>query len=65
MNTSQRTRIIAQGIALYAAYQDEPGVSPNHDVLDAWEKWAQEYPRYVKFVEREQFALFDRINAEF
>lgn len=67
MNNSDRTTIIAHGIHLWARVQNltisENG--PSHPFARAFSEWARAYPDYVEFVKREQFALFDRVNAKF
>lgn len=68
MNNSYRTRIIAQGIALYAVVMDNPAIATTlsqRTSRDDWTVWQEDYPQFVEFVKREQFALFDRINAAF
>ena len=66
MNTSRRTRIVADGLALWAAVQDLPGNAPddNYD-RRCWERWAAENRAYVAFVKCEQDQLFNRVNAAF
>lgn len=66
MNNSRRTKIIAEGVALWAAVQDMPGNEVRGSKpLKAWEEWRATFPEFVEFVEQEQFALFDRVNAAF
>lgn len=66
MNNSQRTKIIAQGIALYAEFQDTSVVHPSYNKLaQQWEDWSNEWPAFARFVCTEQYNLFDRVNAAF
>lgn len=59
MNTSEKTAIIAEGIAAYAKVQDGQGT----EALLRWDKWKERYPQFADFVKKEQFDLFDRVNA--
>ena len=68
MNNSQRTKIIAQGIAIYAAFQDQPAFASTDEerkTAQIWEDWQRQYPQFARFVCREHFDLFDRVNAAF
>lgn len=68
MNNSKRTCIIAQGIALYAAFQDQPVIAvtaEEREVCQHWEAWQRMYPMFASFVRNEHFHLFDRVNAAF
>jgi hypothetical protein len=66
MNTSRKTRIIAEGIALWAFAQDNTEFnSETAPLYDKWMEWQANYPIYVEFVKAEQFRLFDLINAAF
>ena len=65
MNSSAKTRIIAQGIAVYSAYQDLPyNKIEGSDEEREWLKWQQRWPQYVTFVQVEQWDLFDRVNIK-
>lgn len=63
MNTSKKTRIIADGIARYAAYQDSPQTTSDTPEEIAWVEWQMAYPDWVNLVRQEQFELFDRLNC--
>lgn len=68
MNASRKTVIIARGIALYAAFQDQPAIAlttEEKETAQAWEDWQLTWPLYSRFVCDEQFALFDKVNARF
>lgn len=68
MNNSRRTTIIAQGIALWAVVMDQPTSPMNQEQIEnekAWLVWENDNPQFVEFVKREQFNLFDRVNAAF
>lgn len=66
MNNSRRTAIVAHGIALYAAHMDQPLNDKPTFTTQLWLEWiSQNGPTLTAFVEREQFNLFDRLNAAF
>lgn len=68
INTSEKTRIIADGIALWSRVQDLSAIDGTllaNSVRADWQRWCAVNPQWVEFVEREQFALFDRVNAAF
>ena len=65
MNTSQKTRLIAQGIYLWASVQDSPMDTKESPIWKAWNAWMELNPQWVDFVKMEQFDLFDRVNAKF
>lgn len=63
MNNSQRTKLVAQGIALYAAYQDLPiSKQDGSSEAKAWNEWAWNNKQYTALVMREQYRLFDLCN---
>jgi hypothetical protein len=67
MNASEKTRNVAEGIARFARVQD---LAPSDATPVAkairlkWQEWCDAHPQWVEFVEREQFYLFDRVNAK-
>lgn len=67
INTSRKTVIIAEGIALYAAYMDlsPTDLKPNSaSIRQAWLGWEATKPSaWVEFVKKEQYYLFDRVNG--
>lgn len=64
MNSSAKTRIVAQGIALYAAYQDMPGnVAKESPEYAAWQAWEKQNPQWSLLVREQQFKLFDAVNS--
>ena len=64
MNNSRRTAIIAEGIALYAAYADEQGtMAETSNARRRWKIWQSHYPQLEAFVRNEQYKLFDLINV--
>lgn len=66
MNNSQRTKIVAQGIALYAAFMDLPtGGAVDHPDTKAWFAWMDENPRYAPWVMDNHTRLFDELNLRF
>ena len=68
MNNSRRTKIIAQGIALYSALMDQTHAelsTPGNEIYAAWEAWTIRHPTFADFVRQEQFDFFDRVNAAF
>jgi hypothetical protein len=67
MNASQKTTIIARGIARFAAVQDLAPSDARPEakaIRNHWFVWCDAHPQWVEFVEREQFYLFDRVNAK-
>jgi hypothetical protein len=62
MNTSRKTRVIADGIARYAAYQDTTQKVSGTPEEIAWVEWQMAYPQWVNMVRAEQRKLFDRLN---
>lgn len=66
MNTSRRTKIIAEGLALFAAFMDTIPKSLNEIAArQRWENWQVHHSEYVSFIREEQTRLFDKINAMF
>lgn len=70
MTASRMTVVIAHGIYLYAQYQDMPGEAYHlnpawRKVAEDWRVWAEQNPKLVTFVQKEQYDLFDRVNARF
>ena len=66
MNTSFRTKHIANGMALYATFQNTSPVSYDYEAAKkAWEHWCYTDTRYIEFVIKEHRKLFDEINATF
>ncbi len=67
MNSSRKTTIIAEGIFLWAQVQNLKGDDDSDSALAfrrGWELFEQAYPHEViEFVQKEQFNLFDRVNA--
>lgn len=67
MNNSSRTRDMARGIYFWACLQDLPmaqAEDPNQIERKAWNDWARAHNQNeIAFVQREQFNLFDRVNA--
>lgn len=62
MNASRMTKVVAEGIALWAAVQDLPGNKvQGSPELGAWLEWADRYPILIDRVKKEQSNLFDRI----
>jgi hypothetical protein len=67
MNSSQKTMILCEGLALLAKVQDLPANQlKGSSELEAWLDWQIKVnnPRWTRFVEAKQFALFDEINAD-
>ncbi len=68
MNTSSKTRDMARGIYFWACLQDLPlaqAEDPNQIERKAWNEWARAHNEIeIAFVQAEQFALFDRVNAK-
>jgi hypothetical protein len=63
--TGHRTAVIAHGIAIWAECQNVAGDKLAGSWPDRkWKDWANRFPQYVDFVKAEQFALFDRVNAQ-
>jgi hypothetical protein len=65
INSSERTKALAEGIYLCAVMQDTPAVrvdgSPEQDAYYAWAaKWGIEMDATAR---QEQFNLFDRVNG--
>lgn len=68
MNNSRRTKIIAQGIAIFAAFKDQPYFASTDEekkIAQMWEDWRRQYPQFASFVCDEMFDLFDRVNVAF
>lgn len=66
MNNSQRTKLVAQGIALYAAFMDLPGNQAyGHPDTSAWFAWMDANPRYAEWVMQNHIRLFDELNLAF
>jgi hypothetical protein len=65
MNSSRKTAIIAEGIALYAVVQDMPCSQISGSVAqEKWDAWCRAHPtQYAEFVKKEQYRLFDQVNA--
>lgn len=62
MDASRKTKIVAEGIALWAAYQDLPMSRQNGSPEEgAWLEWADRYTPLTDIAQREQSRLFDLI----
>jgi len=61
MNNSQRTKVIAEGIAIYAALQN---TNLARKEMAAWIKWCDyKTDKEIDFVKKAQFKLFDDCNV--
>lgn len=66
MNNSQRTKIIAEGIALYAAFMDVPGPGADTPEFKAWAEYHDRVPAaFTQYIRDKHERLFDELNRLF
>jgi hypothetical protein len=67
MNASLKTIVLSEGIALLSKVQNLPSSELKGSIeLEQWLDWQVKVnnPRWTRFVERQQYHLFDLINAD-
>jgi hypothetical protein len=65
INTSKRTVIVARGIYLWAQIQDYPEGAAPQGLYDTWNEYYRAHPLEADMATKEQYDLFDRVNARF
>lgn len=66
MNNSQRTKLIGEGVALYAAFMDVPGSGVDTPEWKAWAEYHDRVPaEYTQYIREKHNRMFDEINLLF